>query len=1215
MGSRLEANSNATRKRIAEHTFHDEDGEEYAPSAFGGFPDYFRRKKVKLQNLDVQLRAQSAGNPPIFRGVVAHVNGYTQPSLNDLHKLIVSYGGGFIQYLDGKTQVTHIIAGNLTPKKIEEFRRYRIVKPAWVVDSVKAGRLLPWDAYSIIDEGVGQKILRFDNGRVVSRKNQQARGYRNQSDVSWYNGQLDGTLPGHGNNEDPDGLMQEDTDRGFESCPEDAIERAESTIDLPRSTSAEDESRLLPEGATSPKSDRCASNQTSQSWGSSLLYSKSQDDKAVPEDTTRVTPKKEGKDQARETFDENVLDQGDDLRYFIRPASPEGRDKKSAQLTRNHSPGSVSPSKRAKRTAEEHNAVLLADPRIRKSTVVNPDFLEQYYRESRLHHLSTWKANLKSQLQKMTAEKTPSQKERAKRPTGARRYILHVDFDSFFVAVSLKKCPHLSDKPAVVAHGGGSGSEIASCNYPARKFGVKNGMWMKRAQDLCPDLKVLPYDFPAYEEASKIFYDAIIATGGLVQSVSIDEALVDVSAECISAGGSDGKQPREGSIYREQSRAEKIAQGLRDHVLQNAGCAVSVGIGGNILLAKVALRKAKPAGQYQIKPEEVLDFIGKLEVQDLPGVAYSIGGKLEDIGVRYVKDIRELTKEKLVSTLGPKTGEKIWDYSRGIDKTEVGDQVIRKSVSAEVNWGVRFETQEQAEEFIESLCAELHKRLMAESVSGRQFTMKIMRRAPDAPLDPPKHLGHGKCDTFNKSVALGTATNASDILTKEALSILRSYGFSPGELRGIGVQMTRLEPLKANADGLLESSQRRLQFKTKDATSAAISKPVSDPIQDDVRTPQKPKPGNDEMASYRIPHGLGVSDSPSRKPLNVTGTQFVMPTAVDPEVLAELPEDIRSKLAKPAAPGLQESREHVTVTRQTEALNDFLPTESQLDLETLKALPASVRAEIAAFYGDQSRTTRNHSLPLSNAKARPQPPTKKSVSRKRGGGISSRGRGASKAGASSTLTQAAFVTTHSRGESSAATTTDHISEEFLAALPENIRLEVLGDARRERLKRTSGIDIGTRGRARRLATRDRQQSGFAAAGPSAGGSNVGNIAPSRERVVKLPPRPATPTFTMKKFSQLPELRAAISAWVQEFREDGPYAEDVEALNKYLISVVVDEGDMSKAVSVMNWFSWALDEMLGDELRTTPGKWQSALEKVQDAVQTAIGVRGLGKVRL
>lgn len=70
MGSRLEANSNAVRKRIEGHTFADEEGDEYKGSKFGGFPEYFRRKKIKLQNLDAELRSHTSDNPPIFRGVV-----------------------------------------------------------------------------------------------------------------------------------------------------------------------------------------------------------------------------------------------------------------------------------------------------------------------------------------------------------------------------------------------------------------------------------------------------------------------------------------------------------------------------------------------------------------------------------------------------------------------------------------------------------------------------------------------------------------------------------------------------------------------------------------------------------------------------------------------------------------------------------------------------------------------------------------------------------------------------------------------------------------------------------------------------------------------------------------------------------------------------------------------------------------------------------------
>jgi DNA repair protein REV1 len=70
MGSILEKNSESVRKRIEAHKFQDEEGDEYGGSKFGGFADYFRRKKIKLQNLDAEVRS-SSGEPQIFRGIVA----------------------------------------------------------------------------------------------------------------------------------------------------------------------------------------------------------------------------------------------------------------------------------------------------------------------------------------------------------------------------------------------------------------------------------------------------------------------------------------------------------------------------------------------------------------------------------------------------------------------------------------------------------------------------------------------------------------------------------------------------------------------------------------------------------------------------------------------------------------------------------------------------------------------------------------------------------------------------------------------------------------------------------------------------------------------------------------------------------------------------------------------------------------------------------------
>jgi DNA repair protein REV1 len=1222
MGSRLDSNSASVRKRIANHTFDDEDGDEYSGSKFGGFTDYFRRKKIKLQNLDADIRSQAVDKPPIFKGIVAHVNGYTQPSLNDLHTLIVQHGGGFMQYLDGKTAVTHIIASSLTPKKVVEFRKYRIVKPAWIVDSIQAGKLLPWNEYRVVDEGEKQKVLAFDSGKVTSQANNKVKGYRDQTDTSWYTGQIKGSQSGEPTSTPTSsGSMRSRFSRQKLPTSDDSVREG------PRSH----QPQKLSFGQVPPKAEN----------------------KPVPGSVELIKPILSPGPEPEESHipvDNSITHENDDLytdtTAYGEPAHPypgNVQDQPHHACLNEHSPLQT---KSRPLTAEEHNAVLLRDPKIRKSTVVDPNFLEQYYRESRLHHLSTWKADLKSQLQALANERSSSQTAKQKRSPGARRYVLHVDFDSFFAAVSLKKHPQYKDKPAVVAHGNGSGSEIASCNYPARKFGIKNGMWMKRAQELCPELKILPYDFPAYEETSRAFYDAILATGGLVQSVSIDEALIDVSNTCVAFGGSDGKGMSEGSIYREQAKADELALSLREEVKIKTDCNVSVGIGSNILLAKVALRKAKPAGQYQIKPEEVLDFIGQLQVQDLPGVAWSIGGKLEEIGIKYVKDIREVSKERLVQTLGPKTGEKLWEYSRGIDKQEVGEQVVRKSVSAEVNWGVRFENQEQADEFITSLCGELQKRLLKERVKGKQFTMKIMRRSPDAPLDPPKHLGHGKCDTYNKSMVLGVATNNKDVLTREALSILKGFGFSPGELRGIGVQMTKLEPMKSATDGSLESSQRRLPFKANTTELKGVRKAKEsvevDPIQDGPETPKKPKATAEEEEHVSFGPAALNQSTPSRRPLNMLGTQFIMPSQVDPKVLAELPEDIRSKLLRqarqssptPATRNASLDSETFPSKHVSFALT-ALPAHSQLDPEILEALPPDVRAEVLSQYaaGATARSPSGRSkhidqtiLPQSPRKNRIIGiPAKKSLvpSVKRGRGrpprsamLAAAALAGAKDKAGKTLTQANFISLkypardsrENSADLSAAETVpnepirikpdapkkpssvDGLDADFLSALPEDLRKEVLEDHKRQKLQ-ASHLLV--------------QKPRIAAQPPPADG-------PKPVQRLKVP-RPPRPTFTMQKLSEAQDLRHAMKDWVNEFGDDGPYDEDVCALVKYLGRVINEERDMGKVVGIVKWINFIVDDIADGDEEFESGRWDEAIVKIKEGVQTAARERGLGEL--
>lgn len=1222
-------------------TFQDEGGEEYEASNFGGFADYMRRKKIKLQNLDFELRSASTGNPPIFRGVVAHVNGYTQPSLSDLHHLIVSYGGGFLQYLDGKTAVTHVIASNLTPKKKVEFARYRIVKPAWVVESVKAGKLLPWDNFRIVDDGVGQKVLGFDNGQIVSQTNSQRRGYRDQTDTSWYTSQikkatretdedqeiydsqvLDSTVTKH----DPGGVIEDDNLQPMAVASHSPLIQSTNITFDNLGTIAEARAIGSACNAHEPERDQVSEMAAAEE----VINSEETMTYAQIRRSDRPESKYLGEGLSSETTAATPFTGKPSLESAV----PRSQDKH--QLT-----------------AEEHNARLLSDPHLAKSSTANPDFLNQYYRESRLHHLSTWKADLKTQLQARTQEKSFSQK--IKRISGARRYILHVDFDSFFAAVSLQKNPELVDKPVVIAHGSGPGSEIASCNYPARKFGIKNGMWMKYALQQCPDLKVLPYDFKAYEEASRQFYEAILATDGIIQSVSIDEALIDISRQCIEAGKSDNKAVQEDSIFREQAQACDIAEKLRALIKEKTGCAVSIGIGNNILLAKVALRKAKPAGQYLIKPEEVLDFIGELNVTDLPGVAYSLGGKLEELGVKLVKDLRALTKERLVNSLGPKTGEKLWEYSRGIDKAEVGEQAIRKSVSAEVNWGIRFVTQQQADEFVQCLCDELSRRLLEQTVKGKQLTMKIMRRAVDAPLDPPKNLGHGKCDTFNKSVMLGVATNDKAVIGKEALSILKGYGFSPGELRGLGVQMTKLEPLKPSTSSISSpfgNSQCRLQFKQHDtlppAPSAQADRPsiksskspneissrlspvmygTTDGPESIEEVPTPEKTGLDNSVARAIGRSSETTEDPKHNLLNIGGTQFILPTQTDPGVLAELPADMRSKLApkqNPTTTGLVKPTPKATPWSADELVKSRsalsfpadseygLPNESQLDPEILNALPEDVRSELLEHYKIDTTRSKHGGrsqllLPQSPRKQKTAfshnkvtvTPSKKHKSL----GVMNKSKPKPKGLDVPTLTQSNFVAVRNakpstNQDSEASGVDDEIPESFLAELPADIRAEILAQQKRNRIKAKSGLDVGTKRRKPRTPEVLADEALF-------GG----------QRRLRLQPPPAKPTFTSRKLSTLPELREAMTGWVAEFSgvsEEAPFEEDVNALASYLDKVVTDELDLEKAVSVVDWLSFVVSDkdMPEGALRTS---WFDVLDKLRQAVQRAVARRNMPPV--
>eukprot|EP00727_Mastigamoeba_balamuthi_P001989 m51a1_g11788 hypothetical protein (762) ;mRNA; r:300874-303437 len=405
----------------------------------------------------------------------------------------------------------------------------------------------------------------------------------------------------------------------------------------------------------------------------------------------------------------------------------------------------------------------------------DPGFVAHYFGASRLHHLSAWKAQFQDELARFVADMQLGmpESERAAAPEGVERVLLHVDMDCFFASVSRRSRPELDGRPVVVCHGGVSGtsSEIACASYEARAAGVRNGMALGRARELCRDVEVLPYDYAEYERVSRAMYASLLEQTPAVMALSCDEALADVT------GRRDGLQ---------------AAQEIRENVRRNTGCPASVGVGPSPMLAKLACKRAKPDGVFRVLPGEAGDFVGALEVGQLPGIGRVAAAKAEQtFGATLCSDLVRVPLRRLQDAYGDNAGRRLYEMVRGIDSSVPSMIANRQTVSVNVTWGIRFNTDEEVKRFLGELAEELCRRLREAGSVGSRLTLKWKRRTPGAP-PPGKYLGHGMADDFNRRADLASPSNDPAVIARVAVEQYALARENPRELRGLGLAMTKL---------------------------------------------------------------------------------------------------------------------------------------------------------------------------------------------------------------------------------------------------------------------------------------------------------------------------------------------------------------------------------------------------------------------------------------
>lgn len=350
-----------------------------------------------------------------------------------------------------------------------------------------------------------------------------------------------------------------------------------------------------------------------------------------------------------------------------------------------------------------------------------------------------------------------------------------------------------------------STSEIASCSYEARSFGVRNGMSLGRARELCPDIQTVPYQFHDYETKSAHLYRILLQRGTAIQPVSVDEAYIELADVELGPGVLD------------------VAESIRTEIREATGCEASIGIGHNLVLARLATIRAKPASAFWVAPDTVADFLAPLSVDDLPKIGWSSSAKLGEIGVATLADARRVGLSKLQTAIGKQNGQTVLNFAHGIDPRRLEAMPERKIVSVELNYGIRFKSDDEVETFLRrDMCPLLVARMSQIGVRGRKITLKIMRRAADADKDPPKFLGHGRCDTSNHSDVLRSHTADADAVAPTVVRMMRETKIAPEELRGIAVSMQDLV-----GEGVSTGpEQRTLSFKPVAKTPKPVAQPA-----------------------------------------------------------------------------------------------------------------------------------------------------------------------------------------------------------------------------------------------------------------------------------------------------------------------------------------------------------------------------------------------------
>ncbi|OOF18285.1 MULTISPECIES: DNA polymerase IV [Salinivibrio] len=279
--------------------------------------------------------------------------------------------------------------------------------------------------------------------------------------------------------------------------------------------------------------------------------------------------------------------------------------------------------------------------------------------------------------------------------------IIHIDMDCFYAAVEMRDNPALQQVPLAIGGSPDGRGVIATCNYPARRFGIRSAMATAQALKLCPGLTVMRGNMAKYRAVSQQLHAIFHRYTDIIEPLSLDEAYLDVT-DCDSHQGS----------------ATRIAEAIRHTIRDELSLTASAGVAPIKFLAKVASDINKPDGLCVITPDEVDTFVAELPLQCIPGVGRVTLTKLHELNLFTCRDVQCSDHGELIQRFG-KFGQVLWQRAHGIDRRPVQVERIRKSVGVERTLSQDLAALNDCLQWLDTLYEELQRRLEKADANGR----------------------------------------------------------------------------------------------------------------------------------------------------------------------------------------------------------------------------------------------------------------------------------------------------------------------------------------------------------------------------------------------------------------------------------------------------------------------------------------------------------------